>query len=110
MPIHESHQATKESDMFEDQGEPSALSHRIHTVRLQLYGECGGPILAQLLGIPQRRLTRIEAGGPIPAEILLKLIDVTGVNPGWLLSGEGERYGRPACGRIASGNPGSRFG
>jgi hypothetical protein len=98
------HQATKESDMFESQGEYATLSERVRAVRLQLFGECGGPMLAQRLGIPHRRLARIEAGGPIPAELILRLIDVTGANPRWLLSGEGERYGCPATTR-----PGGRI-
>jgi hypothetical protein len=95
--------------MFESRGEYATLSERVQAVRVQLFGESGGPVLAELLGIPQRRLARIEAGGPIPGEIILKLIDVTGVNPRWLLSGEGERYGAPACGRITRRDMGSRL-
>ena len=52
--------------MFESQGEYATLSERVRAVRLQLFGECGGPMLARRLGIPQRRLARMEAGGPIP--------------------------------------------
>lgn len=96
--------------MIDSQGEYSDLCQRVQTVRMQLFGECGGPMLAELLGISQRRLTRIEAGGPIPAEIILKLIDLTGVSPHWLLSGEGETYGMPAPGRIEDRDTGSRLG
>jgi hypothetical protein len=77
---------------------------------MQIFGERGGPMLAELLGITQRRLARIEAGGPIPAEIILKLIDLTGVNPGWLLSGESEVYGSQAPGRKPDWELGSRLG
>jgi hypothetical protein len=77
---------------------------------MQIFGEHGGPMLAELLGITQRRLARIEAGGPIPAEIVLKLIVLTGVNPSWLLSGEGETYDPAAPGRIRDRELGSRLG
>jgi hypothetical protein len=100
----------KEAAMSEGRGEVSMLSTRVRAVRMQLFGECGGPMLAELLGIPQRRLARIEAGEPIPAEILLRFIAVTGANPRWLLSGEGETYGMPAPGRICDRGPGSRLG
>ena len=33
-----------------------------------------------------------ERGVTIPAVVILKLIDATKVNPGWLLTGEGEKY------------------
>jgi hypothetical protein len=67
-------------------------------------------MLAESLGISWRRLASIEAGGPIPAEIILALIEVTGVNPLWLLSGEGERYDPPAADPFGRRGPGSHFG
>jgi hypothetical protein len=101
---------TKESDMFDSRSESSTLSARVRTVRIQNFGEHGGPMLAELVGVTQRRLARIEAGGPIPAEFILKLIDLTGVNPRWLLSGEGEVYGSPAPSRIRDRDWGSHLG
>ncbi len=80
--------------MFENQGECSTLPERIRAIRIDLFGESGGPLLARLLRIPDRTLERFETGGPIPAEIILMLIEVTGANPRWLQSGEGERYRR----------------
>lgn len=50
--------------------------------------------VAELLRIPDRKLERFETGSPIPAEVILVLMEVTGVNPRWLDSGEGERYRR----------------
>ena len=78
--------------MFENQGECSTLSERIRAIHIDFVGDLGRPALARLLGIPDRRLERFESGGPIPAEIILMLIEVTGVNPRWLQSGEGKRY------------------
>jgi transcriptional regulator with XRE-family HTH domain len=65
-------------------------------------------MLAERLGITQRRLARIEAGGPIPAELILRLIDVTGVSPRWLLSGEGERFVAPGPDRLTGRDRGAR--
>jgi hypothetical protein len=39
-----------------------------------------------------RTWTNYERGVTIPAEVILKLIDATGVSPGWLLTGRGDRY------------------
>jgi hypothetical protein len=81
--------------MGESPGESSTLSERIGAVRMDLFGECGGPVLARRVGIPQRLLARMEAGSPFPGLLVLKLIEVTGVNSQWLLSAEGERFGQP---------------
>ena len=92
--------------MLESAGEHSNLAERIRSVRMDLFGEHGGPVLARLLRVPSRRLARIESGGPIPARIILQLIEVTGANPHWLLSGEGEKYRRPASSRLGGRHPG----
>jgi hypothetical protein len=94
--------------MFESQSEYSTLSQRVKAVRMQRFGACGGPMLAELLGIPHQRLERIEAGGAIPAELILRFIDITGVSPRWLLSGEGERYGSLEPCVLGGRIPGSR--
>ena len=86
--------------MHEHQEDNSDLSERIRLVRIDLFGEHGGRLLAGLLRVPQRDLTRMEAGGPIPGLLILRLIEVTGVNPNWLLSGEGDRYDRPASSNL----------
>jgi hypothetical protein len=82
--------------MHESEADRCALSERIRAVRMDLFGEHGGPNLARRLRIPERALARMEAGRPIPGELILKLIEVTGVNPHWLLHGEGERFRQPA--------------
>jgi hypothetical protein len=72
----------------------SDLSRRVRAVREEGFGVHGGPLLAEALGIPSGTLANYEAGVVIPAVIILRFIEVTGANPPWLLSGEGERYTR----------------
>jgi hypothetical protein len=72
------------------------LARRLRAVRLDMYGEHGGPLLAEELGIPTRTWIRYESGAPIPGPVLLRFIEVAGVEPRWLQTGEGPRY------RIAS--------
>jgi hypothetical protein len=71
------------------------LAQRIYEIRLELYGEHGGPLLAELLGIPFRTLYNYENGCTIPAPTILRFIEVTGVHPHWLLTGQGDRYADP---------------
>jgi hypothetical protein len=68
------------------------LARRLRAVRLDQYGEHGGPLLAEALGIPTRTWVRYESGTPIPGLVLLRFIAVVGVEPQWLLTGEGRRY------------------
>jgi hypothetical protein len=70
----------------------SDLATRIREVRIALYGENGGPLLAEALGIPFRTWHNYEAGCTIPAHSILRFIQLTGVNPHWLLTGEGEQF------------------
>ena len=95
--------------MAEKPATPSSLAERIRAIRLECFGEHGGPLLARRLRIPQRSLARIEAGVPFPAHLLERFIEVTGVNPAWLLTGEGERYRRPARSTPGEGQPGPRI-
>ena len=68
------------------------LARRIREIRENLYGEHGGPILAQALELPFRTWHAYEAGGMIPAHTILRLIELTHVNPHWLLTGSGEKF------------------
>jgi hypothetical protein len=68
------------------------LAGRLRAVRLDRYGEHGGPLLAEALGIPTRIWARYESGATIPGLVLLRFIEVVGVEPQWLLTGEGRRY------------------
>ena len=68
------------------------LAARMREVRSDLYGEFGAPLLANALGIPARTWVNYESGMTVPGTIVLALIAMTGVNPSWLLHGDGEKY------------------
>jgi hypothetical protein len=70
------------------------LAARLREIREDLYGEHGAQFLADDLGVPLQTWMNFESGVIIPAKIVLKLIVATNVNPGWLLSGKGEKYSR----------------
>src|SRR3954454_10896470 len=69
-----------------------ALAERLSTLRLELYGERGGPEMARRLGIPVRTWYNYEGGVTVPAEVVLKIIELTSVEPAWLLHGRGPKY------------------
>ncbi len=71
------------------------LAERLAALRLELFGERGGPEMARRLGIPVRTWYNYEGGVTVPAEVVLKIIELTAVEPGWLLHGKGSRF-RPA--------------
>ena len=58
-----------------------ALARRLHQVRLAKYGEDGGPLLAEDLGLPAQTWAHYEAGVTIPGLVLLGFIEITGVAP-----------------------------
>jgi hypothetical protein len=68
------------------------LARRVREVREDLYGEHGAQFLADALELPVRTWVNYEHGVMMPAEIILKLIDATGVSPEWLLTGEEPKY------------------
>ena len=61
--------------------------------------------MARRLGIPVRTWYNYEGGVTVPAEVILKIIELTSVEAGWLLHGEGaeipQRRGRSGRGRAA---------
>jgi hypothetical protein len=67
------------------------LAERLAALRLDLYGERGGPEMARRLGIPVRTWYNYEGGVTVPAEVILKIIELTSVEPAFLLRGEGPR-------------------
>src|SRR4029077_16770386 len=69
-----------------------ALAERLTTLRSELYGERGGPEMARRLGIPVRTWYNYEGGVTVPAEVILKIIELTSVEAGWLLHGEEPRF------------------
>ncbi len=76
------------------------LAERLAALRLDLYGERGGPEMARRLGIPVRTWYNYEGGVTVPAEVILKIIELTSVEPGWLLRGEGPRLRPPRTDRV----------
>jgi hypothetical protein len=68
------------------------LAERLRTIRTELYGPRGGPEVARRLGIPIRTWYNYEAGVTVPAEIVLRFVELTAAEPMWLLHGKGPRY------------------
>ena len=58
------------------------LAERLALLRLELFGERGGPEMARRLGIPVRTWYNYEGGVTVPAEVVLKIIELTAVEPG----------------------------
>lgn len=69
-----------------------ALAERLASLRSELFGERGGPEMARRLGIPVRTWYNYEAGVTVPAEVILKIIELTSIEPSWLLHGKGPRF------------------
>jgi hypothetical protein len=68
------------------------LAGRVREIRRELYSEGGGPMLAEALGVPARTWENYEQGVIIPAPVILRFLELTGAEPGWLLTGQGDRY------------------
>ncbi len=76
------------------------LCRRLRQIRVDLYGENGGPMLAEALQLPFRTWANYESGITVPALVMLRFIMLTGVCPRWLLTGDPPRYsqsGRGPC-------------
>ncbi|WP_165226520.1 S24 family peptidase [Aquisphaera insulae] len=69
-----------------------ALAERLAALRLELFGDRGGPEMARRLGIPVRTWYNYEGGVTVPAEVVLRIIELTSVEPTWLLSGKGPKF------------------
>ncbi len=64
---------------------------RLREVREDLYGDGGAAALATALDVPEETWLNYERGVTMPADILLEFIELTGADPHWLLTGDGER-------------------
>jgi hypothetical protein len=71
-----------------------ALAARLCRIRVELYGENGTHELARRLAIPERTWLCYETGVTVPADVVLQFLELTCVDPIWLLSGSGPRYRR----------------
>jgi hypothetical protein len=70
----------------------SSLAERLRQLRAELYGERGGPEMARRLDLPVRTWYNYETGVTVPAEVVLRIIELTAVEPMWLLHGEGPKF------------------
>lgn len=70
----------------------SQLAERLREVRAELFGERGGPELSRKLGLPVRTWYNYELGVTVPAEILLRFVELTEIEPNWLLHGKGPKF------------------
>jgi hypothetical protein len=68
------------------------LADRLRTIRIEQFGEHGLSTFAQLLDVPVRTWYSYEAGVTVPAEVVLRFVTLTGVEPSWLLHGRGLKY------------------
>jgi phage repressor protein C with HTH and peptisase S24 domain len=84
-----------------------ALAERLAALRSELYGDRGGPEMARRLGIPVRTWYNYEGGVTVPAEVILKIIELTSVEAVWLLHGEGPKFRNARPERIAAGGTSS---
>ena len=80
-----------------------ALAERLAALRSELYGDRGGPEMARRLGIPVRTWYNYEGGVTVPAEVILKIIELTSVEAVWLLHGEGPKFRSARPERIVAG-------
>ena len=69
-----------------------SLAERLRTVRSELFGERGGPEMARRLNLPIRTWYNYEAGVTVPAEVVLRFMELTAVEPLWLLHGQGPKF------------------
>jgi hypothetical protein len=75
------------------------LAARVSEVRSAMCGEHGGPLFADVLGLPYRTWLNYETGVTIPALVILRLIAATRVDPAWLLTGAGPMFDHGGTGR-----------
>jgi hypothetical protein len=70
------------------------IAERLADLRFELYGDRGGTEMARRLGIPGRTWYNYERGVTVPAETILKVIELTAVEPLWLLRGLEPKFRR----------------
>jgi hypothetical protein len=88
----------------------AGLARRVREIREEKFGVHGGPLMAEALDLPSLTWANFESNVIIPAVVILRFIDVTGANPHWLLTGDGERYSRERRGAIQGDDTGNGGG
>jgi hypothetical protein len=69
-----------------------SLALRVREILCEVFGEHGAPLLAKAIGLPVRTWLNYEEGVTMPAQVVLRFIDVTDASPLWLLDGRGQKY------------------
>jgi hypothetical protein len=69
-----------------------AIAKRMSSLRAEMFGERGRATMARRLGLPLRTWYNYEKGTAIPAEVVLSVIELTSVEPAWLLRERGPKY------------------
>ena len=62
--------------MTSESNERCNIAHRVQEIRTELYGERGCSELANALHLPAQTWLNYEAGCTIPAQVILRLIDL----------------------------------
>lgn len=68
------------------------LAERLRTIRTELFGDRGLAEFARQLGVPVRTWYSYETGVTVPAEVMLRFIELTSAEPAWLRHGRGPKY------------------
>ncbi len=74
------------------------VSARIAQVRLEVAGPRGKAQFAKQLGISPSTYDYYESTRTPPADVLVRIAEVAGVDIGWLLTGQADSEGRPSAG------------
>ncbi|MEW6356892.1 MAG: helix-turn-helix domain-containing protein [Planctomycetota bacterium] len=70
----------------------NAVCERTKALRIELCGPRGRSELASMLGVTASTYHYYEKGRVLPADLLVKLCDLTNANVEWLLLGVGPKY------------------
>ena len=79
------------------QGQSDLLGSRVREIRLEKFGANGVANVSQAMNVAPRTWDHFENGVMIPACIILQFIELTGVEPRWLLTGDGDRFRIPTA-------------
>jgi len=68
------------------------LADRMRIIRTELFGANSLAKFAREIDVPTRSWCSYESGVMVPAEVLLRFVELTLVEPSWLLHGRGPRH------------------
>lgn len=69
-----------------------AIGRRLAVLREQRHGPRGRSAMAEDLDVTAKNWWNWERGRAMPGEVLLRLLELTGAEPLWVLHGGGPRY------------------